>query len=514
MTAHALARRILEADDDLDINSEVKRLTGTAHPGVEIEVVGNHWDVYRSPLGRRTREPLGSVHYNDPNDIPPEASPHWQEVSWGAFPLSPRIQGKFFKTFDEAVGFLASIRDMAEAEEIDPEDIPEPDYDPAKEIERYTTPLELLVTNQPGGHPYSGRSFLAEITWPAGEDRYKKIQPLIHFYDQTYKNDDWPKGQPTGGRYYAASIAGHRKGVGLSLYNSEPAWFLDPQACDQVIDWINAEMTKRGYKLKGDWLDHHYESIDDPDNPELYTNPERHRTVSKRDAFAIALKEMLSQYYDQVDVTHKPNRYGFEKHLKDWTDWVIRCKRNTPLPLANRTTSWYVYRQQVDWRKELENWLSQAAQRHQLILRRFQIMGRVRQDPVFTFETYSWLGESIDDPDMLFGEITGKLGWDKDLQQDLWKFHPYGCGYSVSGGHSQGSVGVWTYFPAEERDAFAERVKNFVVKWINDHRIMNLTSVQMTKWDQTREGGYHYNGFNIWLNIPFDVNKLYDGEAE
>lgn len=450
ITGRALANRILEADDEpIDIGAEISRLTSTPRPGIEIEIEGNHWNVYRRSEARG-KVRVGQIFVNDLSDMPrevmtPEAIASWQKVGWLAIPLSPHIETELTKTFDQALDFLANLRFVGENDDNperylramtynkqkettcckagytvsksargtrvickqcnqptnlrvklteDDEDQPEPDLDPAAEILRYTEPLEFTVTNQPGNQPYSGKSFLAEITWPASADSsYSKIQPLIRFYDLTYQDADNPKGQPTAGRYYAATIAGHSRRAGLSLYNSEPAWYLDPQACAQVIDWINAEMSKRGYKLTGDWLDHHYESQEDPDNPELFTNPERVAKQPRNVLLEAAFRGMLKPYYDQIAI--RATKVTYFDALADYTTWTIDCKRSgKQLPIPNRYQSLYTYKQAVDWRKQVEEWFSGIAQRHKMILRDFRVYGRLRKDPTFTFDTYRWKSDS------------------------------------------------------------------------------------------------------------------------
>jgi hypothetical protein len=395
----------------------------------------------------------------------------------------------------------------------DDEDQPEPDLDPAAEILRYTEPLHLTVTNPPGGRPYSGKSFLAEIVWPDRNDSgYPKIQPLIKFYDVKYAGHapEWEKGQPVC-QYYAASIAGHPKGAGLSLYGSEPAWYLDPQACGQVVAWINAEMSKRGYKLTGDWLDHHYESQEDPDSPELFTNPERVTKQSKSAILEAAFRGMLKPYYDQIAV--RATKVEYFEALAEYTVWKIECKRSgKQLPIPNRYQSLYTYKQAVDWRKQVEEWFNGIAVRHKMLLRDFRVYGRLRKDPTFTFDTYRWKSDAAatsesldpDDPETVSRDIIGKLDWEKDLDQALWKFHPYGVGYSTVGGHSQGVVSVWTYFPVERRDEFSEQVKDFVVKWLTDQRIMPIKNVQVSKWQtgNPEEQLSAKTGFVVYINCP------------
>ncbi len=351
---------------------------------------------------------------------------------------------------------------------------------------------------------------MAEITWPgAGDSSYKKIQPLIRFYDQSYKDADNPKGQQTAGRYFVSSIAGHHIGSGLSLYNSEPAWYLDPQACAQVINWINAEMSKRGYKLVGDWLDHHYESLEDPDSPELFTNPERVTKQSKNALLETAFREMLKPYYDQIDVQKTEGTYYGA--LTDYAIWRIHCKRSAkPLPLANKYQSLYAYGEAVNWRNQIEEWFKKIVARHGMVMRDFSVYGRLRKDPTFCFDAFRWKSgntvESIEDdegmtPEQMVSEIGGKIDWQKDLDQALWKFHPYGCGYTTHGSHSQAVISVWTYFPVDRRDEFAEQVRDFAVKWLTDNRIMPIKNVQMSRWETGKAGELSSKtGFVVYVN--------------
>lgn len=522
MTAHALARRILEADDDLDISKEIQRLSGTAHPGVEIEVEGNHWNVYRMAFEELRKQ--GSIYYSDPKDFPEDMTPenraHWSQFSWDAIPTSPHVDGQFFKTFDEAVKFLANIKWVGEAEEIDPEDIPEPNLDPARELERYTDKPKLVVKNpERPGFSWSGKTFMAEITW---DDHYRRpgeerMQPMVTFYDQDEAQEGSEYGQKVS-RYYAATIAAHQPRAFLELNGGVPAWTLAPEAVAQVVDWLNQELSKRrGYKLIQNWPFERYESLEDPDNPDLYTNPERHHQIEPAEGFETALREMLKPYYDKISVVKAPN--ALSRLMPSLTDWRVICQRTTgPLPLANRTMSWYTYKEQVDWPKQIESWLYKAAKRHRLFLSRFRILGRVRSNPIFTFQTCNFtpgmVGENLDDAETPEGFVDRMVkSPDADaLQKALWNFHPYGVGYSVTGSHRQLNVAVWTYYPPEERDYFAEQVKTFVTEWLERTKIMTVQSIQMSKWDESR-GSAPYTGFNIWINIPFDVNSLGDDEA-
>src|SRR5574337_1454810 len=107
----------------MDISGEIQRLSGTSHPGVEIEVAGNHWNVYRMAFEELRKQ--GSIYYSDPKDLPPDMTPQIRaprsQFSWDAIPTSPHVDGQFFKTFDEAVKFLAEIKWVGESEADDPE---------------------------------------------------------------------------------------------------------------------------------------------------------------------------------------------------------------------------------------------------------------------------------------------------------------------------------------------------------------------------------------------------------
>lgn len=371
MTGHILARLILEAEDEpLDIEAEVKRLTGTPHPGIEIEIEGNHWNVdRRSETRGKVRQ--GQIFRNELEDMPreimsPEAIAQWEAVGWIAVPLSPHIDTQFTKTFDEAVTFLANLRFVGESQ-------------------------------------------------------------------------------------------------------------------------------------------------DDPDNPELYTNPERVAGTPKHVLLETAFRAMLKPYYDQIDIQKKEtNYYGA---LTEYIHWRVICKRTTgPLKLPNMpTTEWWKpvsKTNAIEWRKQVEKWFMETAHRHGLVLRNFSIYGRLRRDPYFTFETYKWKTGSVaetldDDPESIFKDIISKIDWDKDLEQALWKFHPYGVGYSViMSNHRQAVITVWTYFPVERRDTFAEDVKNFVVKWLTDTHVMTVKDVQMTKWETGKTGLSDKTGFVVYINCP------------
>jgi len=81
-------------------------------------------------------------------------------------------------------------------------------------------------------------------------------------------------------------------------------------------------------------------------------------------------------------------------------------------------------------------------------------------------------------PEQIISDIVQKVDWQKDLEQDLWSFHPYGVTYMVVAAPNLAFVLANCYFPPE-KDNFAGRLRDFVVDWLTKRRILVVKSSKL-----------------------------------
>jgi hypothetical protein len=69
---------------------------------------------------------------------------------------------------------------------------------------------------------------------------HDKDDPLVEFYDARYKHTE--HGQFVS-RYYATTLMENHgtQTRGINLDGGVPAWYLDPKAMTQVIDWLKEQ---------------------------------------------------------------------------------------------------------------------------------------------------------------------------------------------------------------------------------------------------------------------------------
>lgn len=66
---------------------------------------------------------------------------------------------------------------------------------------------------------------------------HDKDDALVEFYDLTYPERFGPDGQFVA-RYYASTLLERPHGYGLSLWLDVPAWSIDRDAMDKVLNWL------------------------------------------------------------------------------------------------------------------------------------------------------------------------------------------------------------------------------------------------------------------------------------
>ena len=231
----------------------------------------------------------------------------------------------------------------------------------------------------------------------------------------------------------------------------------------------------------------------DPDDPELYTKPEVHNKQPELEQIISSLRCVFNPYYDKVEVQRQyvcPTFTVYDKQMYPCSifKWTVHCTRSKSIPLPSYARNgagalewmpadkWWLQATEL-----IEVWASkQGIHYNKGSMKHF---GRLRLDPTFTFETTQLGGkqgvtESEDDlpADMELKDLVGKLGWTDELAEVLSRFHPYGIGsVNVMGGNSMAIITVRTYFdpngPSGDKENYAASAKEFISKWMLDHRI-------------------------------------------
>lgn len=260
---------------------------------------------------------------------------------------------------------------------------------------------------------------------------------------------------------------------------------------DEAIQWIIAVNTVKTALPLGRRV---AEAVD-PDDPELYTHPDKFKEQPSYEKIESALRVMLAPYYTRISVNRRPGMFNTAGSLtrmsKPTTErfqnsfvWTIHCNRDTPLPLsiANRNLPGY----NLDWRQEVKHWFQKWASRHNLSLLKFEIYGRLRKDPTFQFETISFgpLKEALDpyaEPENYLPHYMDRQRevLEQKLMEDLWKWHPYGVGYNCVITPRVAMVIAQTYFPPE-KDNFATRFRDFVLDWFTKNKVMAVHFSKLT----------------------------------
>lgn len=540
MTARILANRLLEADEDFNVFGEIERLTGSPYPNIELESEGNHWNVYKKNANPGPNMPplgfIGEIYYDDMTDAPPEAHPQWDEFRWMSIAGFRESEMKPCRSFKEALDFIIAVnvaktaRPMGEAEELDPDD-------PSAYIEKFaqerSVPAETKFTSA------NGRKWIVRIVWDeaAGGTSYDeegnvvphKPAPIVKFYDVTSGKAQFVSS------YFAATLVDRQEHTGLDLVGYEPVWKIDWRTMDLLIPWVKQEVESRGYKLVKDEADgisfgSQYEGLD-PDDPELYTHPERYTQQPSDEKIEGELRRMLAPYYTRVSINKRPGLFasreliqrnvpgepeGSEHRIpfKDGWVWTIHCNRDTPLPLP--PTRPYVGHRGPDpnsWRNQVESWFEKWAKDAGLYLFNFEIYGRLRKDPTFQFQTarIGPLKEAADDDpsaEAMLAHYAATTDWTPDLYNALWSFHPYGVGYEVLDLKRAAYVVARTYFPPE-KDDFAQRLRQFVQNWFEQKRIFPVKFVKLYSFKHAQQtGGYEQWSTIAAVNIPWPDTGL------
>jgi hypothetical protein len=524
ITARIMVNRLFEDAEDLNIHSEIERLTSSPYPNIDLESEGNHWNVYKKATPRSVRGFIGEIYYDDMTDAPvdvmtPEARQFWDTHRWVAIAGFRNQEQKPCASFEDALNFVLAIntakttQPMAEAQETDPDD-------PSINIEKFarerSAPTEATFTD-------NGRSWRVRIVWDkptgglhfdyAGDKVPEKLQPTVEFFDLHHANDlKYPSFLKNGqfvGSYYASTLVGeHVHGDGLDLHGSVPVWQLSGDTMNMLIHWIKREVESRGYKLVDDEINGinlgtRYEGLD-PDDPELYAHPERFTQQPSDEKIEGALRRILAPYYTRVSISKRPGMFS-GRDITDSFIWTIHCNRDTPLPLSlvNRSLPGY----KLDWRQEVKHWFEKWAAQSNLSLFKFKIYGRLRKDPTFQFETARMgpLKENDEDltPEVFLRNYVDKQEVDRELTEALWQFHPYGVGYNVLLGPRGGFVSVSTYFPPE-KDRFIERFRDFTLSWLKERKVMTVHAHKLTAWQVDKKHQKQYPRWSIMLALNSD----------
>jgi len=380
--------------------------------------------------------------------------------------------------------------------------------DPSENIERFATersaPVEMRFTNG-NGRPFRVRLIFDKVAGGTSYDGEGNVvphepQPTVEFYDMTRakENSSFKDYGQYVSSYEAATLMDHEPHVGLDLYGGEHLWIIDGDSTDKVLAWIKEQVESRGYKLVDDSpgdisFGKRYEALD-PDDPEPYLHPERFTGQPGYERIESDLRVMLRPYYPEVRISRRPAKFAeVFKGLREYFTWTIHCKRELPLPLPK--TRPYVGHRGHDpnsWRQQVENWFEDWAERSGFRLTHFETYGKLRKDPTFQFTTWRLpptgisrrsgqpIKEAEDDmtPEQIMNDLLPKLDWNKDLEQDLWKFHPYGVTYTVVAAPNLAYVIANTYFPPTQKD-FAGRLRDFVVDWLTQRRILVVKSSKL-----------------------------------
>lgn len=542
-TARMLANRLLEADEDFDPQSEVDRYTQSRYPGYEIEMEGQHWNVYKKtgPNEISHSRPdawfIGEVTYDDMANMPvetmtPEQIEHWNTHHWFASAGFRDSEQQFCKTFDEAVQWIIAVNLAKTAPVQESEDVDDPQANLDRFAAQRSAPISAEFTAA------NGRRFRVDLTWDKvgggtsygldGKPEPPKPEPGVDFYDLTVD----PSGQFVSG-YFASTLVDREPGVGLDLQSGVPEWIIDGETMDRLIPWIKREVESRGFRLVGDEGGFRmYEALD-PDDPELYAHPEKYTAQPSWEKLESSLRVMLRPYYDEVRISRHPAHLAhIFRGIKDYWTWTIHCRRDTSLKLPTHTPGNRFDPNPINWRDQVKEWFRKWALDNRLGFYKFKFYGRLRKDPVFQFDTDAGFfkklkedeveGENLT-PEAIMKELIGKVNWDEDLREALWKFHPYGVDYQVLAAPNIAFVLVNCYFPPD-KDNYLGRLKEFVVNWLTQRRIFVVKSAKayMFKHVGATPGEIkHYENYPRWTagvsvnsDWPPNVMEYIPGRSE
>lgn len=350
------------------------------------------------------------------------------------------------------------------------------DLDPLAEITRLTTSTHPGIEIESEGRHWNVYKKLEAATTPAfiGEITYDDMADMPKEIMTPEQITHWDTH-----RWYASAGFRDEEQKMCKSFDEALQWIVTVNAAKTAP--TNAVMRRVKFT----------ETLD-PDDPELYLKPEQFTAQPGYEKIESDLRLMLRPYYPQVSINRRPAKHAeIFKGLRDYFTWTIHCKRETPLPLAKN----HGY-QRYNWRDEVERWFRDWAERNEIRLSGFAIYGRLRFDPTFQFTTWRLpppdvslatgqpiLKENEADetgltPEQIINDIVPKLDWAKQLDDALHQFHPYGVTYTVVDAPNLAFVMARTYFPPK-KDNFAERLKNFVVNWLTEHRILVVRRVKL-----------------------------------
>lgn len=510
--AKTIAHRLLETEEDIDPLADVTRLTQSQYPGYEIEYEHGHWSVYKLIHGGTDKSYIGELYYDDmasaPDNLPPESRAHWDANRWTAIAGQHPDEIKAVASFDNAVKFIINVNTTKLSRPPRNENLEDDPVDAEDVVKRYSQPTSITLKNG-YGHLFhfilsmSIRKNGPQLGVPSRmthDDAGLKNEPIVHIFDANYagKTPEWEHGQPVA-TYYAADISHHTGS--LNMMSNVPDWTLTADTVKQLTTWLQDELeVKREYRYKdeGGVTGSYYESLD-PDSPELYTHPEQFTAQPSYEKLESSLRIMLRPYYDEIKINREPAALApVFKGLRDYYTWTIRCQRHSPLKLPTGKVD-YGYGTAVDWRKQVQHWFTQWAERNDLFFHNFKLCGRLRKDPTFQFVTHRLpekgvtirgerVSESVDDPEGMVTTFVDNADWMTDLRGDLWTFHPYGVGYKVAGLAPEAFVIAQTFFPPDTDD-FATRFNAFVIDWIKKRNIVPVRTTKLTV-QQTQDGTF------------------------
>ena len=505
-----MANRLLESDEDLDsIELNLGRYTqDSGIPGVHLEREGVHWNVYRESLGLvggLVRRNLGEIYYVDGSentDLSPDTVLYYKNHPWLTVPNTAYKSGRCLDSFSAA---LKHIVDATSDKRISTESL-EDDMDVSAEIKHLTAVPTLHFTST-YTYGVAPRPWKVELSFDRGTHHNfcrpatKRPAPSVRFIDMTNAGTDaFPDGQFVSS-YYAATLVERPAGYSMSLNDNEPLWKIDATSVEKVKAWIKDEVeVKRGYKLNADGFMSTYESMDDPDAPDLYLKPPLDNKQPVGERLESTLRIALLKHYDDVRIIRELDTTGLSMKLKEPWLWTVHCNRAKALPLRT-----WVGNQKIDWWDVVKDWIHEWANNNGqgFIKSSFKHYGRLRFDPTFTFKTFQFSfhlrecnrlsQESIEDddsPEHVLKDMVGKIDWaHEQLVPALWKFHPQGVLYNALGSASTAIVTVSLYFPPDENN-YAARLRDFIKNWLEANKIMPVNEIHLYSATDTSNKTY------------------------
>jgi transcription elongation factor Elf1 len=338
--------------------SNVRGYVTHKRPGFEAS-----WQVSRAKTvaGQYIEIPVGIVHYDPQNDVPPNANPAWRDLHWHAAPNIGDTQS--FKSFDEAVRYLAGkYRNRygdPEIEESGPDNIDPRDYLKRVHLQyRYSFDVDL-----PGDEGYTGTVDLPVVP-PAGTNFDDVIEDQLWQEEFMYKlrkteidPDDLPWIVEI--RYRGSS----------SHMESEDPDAVNPKDYLSMFDW-KAVAKKYGFKPVLD--SHGVEATYELDQPPLYIRIDQ---TARRDKvlWFRSYETHEGVAYIRTEVTIPPNMLELEivrelkKPVSEATDpdavnprdyfdktfpvkasmidfvWALEYVDARAVGVRRETKNWYVY---------------------------------------------------------------------------------------------------------------------------------------------------------------------------